>query len=77
MTVILATQNAGESCELGAELGASLDYTAKIHLKKKRKIHTHTLSCQGLIPQIPAHNFHLLQSYLFFKVQIQGPTPFS
>lgn len=33
MTVILATQNAGESCELGA----SLDYTAKIHLKKKKK----------------------------------------
>lgn len=74
MTVILATQKAGESCELEA----SLDYTAKIHLKKKRKrIHTHTLSCQGPIPQIPAHNFHLLQAYLFFKVQIQGLTPFS
>lgn len=35
MTVILAAQNAGESCELGA----SLDYTAKIHLKKKREKH--------------------------------------
>lgn len=37
MTVILATQNAGESCELGA----SLDYTAKIHLKKEKNAYSH------------------------------------
>lgn len=74
MTVILATQKAGESCELGA----SLDYTAKIHLKEREKEYILT-PFHARVPYLKflLHNFHLLQSYLVFKVQIQGLMPFS